>query len=147
MTKITKFFRQYPYLGMALCVAVIAGVSSLIGQATWGNVLIGAFSIFMACRLLIDIIRDLRGGTYGVDILAAVAIIATIAVGEYWATIIIVIIMTSGEALEKYALPDQLEVEIALPGWTQELVDRITANYDRDVAEIAALPGIEFISP
>ncbi len=88
---------------MALCVAVIAGVSSLIGQATWGNVLIGAFSIFMACRLLIDIIRDLRGGTYGVDILAAVAIIATIAVGEYWATIIIVIMMTSGEALEKYA--------------------------------------------
>ena len=51
------------------------------------------------------------------------------------------------EALEKYALPDQLEVEIALPGWTQELVARITANYDRDVAEIAALPGIEFISP
>lgn len=51
------------------------------------------------------------------------------------------------EALAKYALPQHLDIEINLPGWTQELVDQITAQYDRDVAEIAALPGIEFITP
>ena len=44
-------------------------------------------------------------------------------------------------------MPEQIEVELNLPGWDQALVDRITAAYDRDIAEIAALPGIEFITP
>lgn len=51
------------------------------------------------------------------------------------------------EALEKYALPEQMETQVDLPGWDQALVDRITAAYDKDVAEIAALTGIEFITP
>lgn len=51
------------------------------------------------------------------------------------------------QALEKHALPEHLDIDINLPGWTQELVDQITVQYDRDVAEIAALPGIEFITP
>ena len=50
-------------------------------------------------------------------------------------------------ALQKHALPEQIETDIELPGWSQPLVDRITAAYDADIAEIAALPGIEFITP
>ncbi len=50
-------------------------------------------------------------------------------------------------ALARYALPDQMEVEVSLPGWTQDLVDHISDLYDEDVAQIAALPGIEFITP
>lgn len=50
-------------------------------------------------------------------------------------------------ALEKHALPDQIEVQLDLPGWTQDLVDAITENYDRDIAEIAALSGVEFLTP
>lgn len=51
------------------------------------------------------------------------------------------------EALQRHALPEQLEIELNLPGWDQPLVDRITAAYEQDMAEIAALPGIEFIMP
>lgn len=50
-------------------------------------------------------------------------------------------------ALEAYGQPEQIEVELNLPGWTQQMVDRITAAYDADMAEIAALPGIEFLTP
>lgn len=50
-------------------------------------------------------------------------------------------------ALARHALTDQIELDIALPGWTQDLVDEISALYDQDVAEIAALPGVEFITP
>lgn len=50
-------------------------------------------------------------------------------------------------ALQKHALPSQIETEVDLPGWTQDLVDHISDLYDEDVAEIAALPGIEFITP
>ena len=103
MHKVTQFFRSYPHLGVALAVAGIAGILTALRLGQWGEILISALSIFMALRLLIEIVRDLRKGNYGVDILAAVAIVATIAVGEYWATIIIVIMMTSGQALEEYA--------------------------------------------
>lgn len=50
------------------------------------------------------------------------------------------------EALDQHALPGALEQEINLPGWDQALVDEVTATYYADVAEIAALPGVEFIS-
>ncbi|AGT09208.1 hypothetical protein [Paracoccus aminophilus] len=50
-------------------------------------------------------------------------------------------------ALQKYAITDKIEVEIDLPGWTQDLIDLMTEQYDEDVAEIAALPGVEFIAP
>lgn len=51
------------------------------------------------------------------------------------------------QALAKFAKPELVETQITLPGWTQELVDEMTAIYDRDLAEIASLPGVEFISP
>ncbi|MFO1139195.1 MAG: hypothetical protein U1E41_08990 [Paracoccus sp. (in: a-proteobacteria)] len=50
-------------------------------------------------------------------------------------------------ALQKHARTDQIETVIDLPGWGQPLVDRLTAQYDADTAEIAALPGVEFITP
>lgn len=49
--------------------------------------------------------------------------------------------------LDKFALPEAIEVEAPLPGWTEELVAEITAQYDADVASIARLPGVEFIAP
>lgn len=49
--------------------------------------------------------------------------------------------------LDKYALPEAIEVDAPLPGWTEELVAEITAQYDADVASIARLPGVEFIAP
>ncbi|PKP70816.1 MAG: hypothetical protein CVT82_04900 [Alphaproteobacteria bacterium HGW-Alphaproteobacteria-4] len=47
--------------------------------------------------------------------------------------------------LDKFALADQIEIEVPLPGWDDALVAEITAAYDADVAEIAAMPGVEFI--
>lgn len=52
-----------------------------------------------------------------------------------------------GEVLASHALPGTLDQVIDLPGWTQDLVDQVTANYRADVAEIAVLPGVEFILP
>ncbi|TJZ94183.1 hypothetical protein FA743_02680 [Paracoccus gahaiensis] len=51
------------------------------------------------------------------------------------------------DLLRDHALPDSLDQEIDLPGWTQDLVDQVTETYRSDVAEIAVLPGVEFILP
>ena len=48
--------------------------------------------------------------------------------------------------LDKFALEDELEEDIDLPGWTPEFVDEITARYDDDVYEIERMSGVNFIA-
>lgn len=49
--------------------------------------------------------------------------------------------------LDKYAIEEKLEEELDAPGWTDELVDELTENYDADVSLIRQMPGVTFISP
>jgi hypothetical protein len=49
--------------------------------------------------------------------------------------------------LEKFGRPEQLQHEITLPGWTEELVQDLTASYLEDVERIARMPGVTFIEP
>lgn len=49
--------------------------------------------------------------------------------------------------LDKYALEDAVEEELDLPGWTHELVDRLTELYDEDVFALQRIPGVQFIAP
>jgi hypothetical protein len=49
--------------------------------------------------------------------------------------------------LDKFALPEMIEVELDLPGWTADTVAEMTAAYEADVASIAATPGITFLAP
>ena len=49
--------------------------------------------------------------------------------------------------LEKFALPERLEAEVEMPGWTQEVVDALSQLYAQDVARIAQMPGVRFIAP
>ena len=44
------------------------------------------------------------------------------------------------------AEPAKLEADIDLPGWSQDLIDELSEIYAADLAEIAALSGVEFIS-
>jgi hypothetical protein len=49
--------------------------------------------------------------------------------------------------LRKFAKPEEMEVAVDLPGWTDEMVAEMTEAYDADVAEVAALPGVTFLLP
>src|SRR5690625_5229188 len=51
----------------------------------------------------VDMFRDLMRGHWGLDILAVIAMIATLAVQEYVAGLIIALMLTGGEALEDLA--------------------------------------------
>lgn len=57
----------------------------------------------MTISMLIGMIETLRSGKYGVDILAITAIVATLLVGEYWASLMVLIMLTGGDSLEDYA--------------------------------------------
>ena len=49
--------------------------------------------------------------------------------------------------LDAHVLRDEVEEEIDLPGWTDETVEVLTEVYEEDVARIAAMPNVTFISP
>ncbi len=49
--------------------------------------------------------------------------------------------------LDAHVLRDEVEEEIDLPGWTDETVEALTEVYEEDVARIAAMPNVTFISP
>jgi hypothetical protein len=49
--------------------------------------------------------------------------------------------------LARHALPGRIEEDVTLPGWTQEMVDQMTRQYQADMAEIAGLPGVEYVMP
>lgn len=52
---------------------------------------------------VIGMIRDIREGHVGLDVLAVIALISTLAVREYWAAWVVVLMVYSGEAIENYA--------------------------------------------
>lgn len=49
--------------------------------------------------------------------------------------------------LDKFALPEQIEIEVEMPDWTPDLVDQLSAAYDMDVSRIIAMPNIRFLTP
>lgn len=49
--------------------------------------------------------------------------------------------------LSKFAVEDAIEIEIDVPGWTEDLVDELSENYDDDMERIAALPDVTFLAP
>lgn len=59
--------------------------------------------ISVAFSMFIGMIKTLKSGKYGVDLLAITAIVATLLVGEYWASMIILIMLVGGDSLEDYA--------------------------------------------
>jgi hypothetical protein len=49
--------------------------------------------------------------------------------------------------LDKYALEGEVEEELDMPGWTEEVVEEMSESYDEDVAKIAAIPGVRVLMP
>ena len=49
--------------------------------------------------------------------------------------------------LEKFGRPEQLTADASAPGWTEELVEDLTAAYLEDVGRIARIPGVHLIEP
>lgn len=94
--------REYK-IASALVVLIAAIMLVIVGHEAYARYLVSGFSLLVAMMLLVGMVRDIARGHYGVDILAVTAIVSTVWVGEYWASIIIVLMMLGGEALETFA--------------------------------------------
>lgn len=49
--------------------------------------------------------------------------------------------------LDKFALPERVDQDIEMPGWTADMVSEMTARYEEDVARIGQMDEITFLAP
>jgi len=103
MAKTWALVVRYPLVVAALAVGLV-GLAMLMTPAAWlVPWMVSAFSLAVALREGYSMVRRLLKGQVGLDLLAVTAIISTVVVGEYWASLIIVLMLAGGEALEDYA--------------------------------------------
>lgn len=101
--KLLKFVSHY-YLFFAAFGALVASlVLGWLELTTAANIILYGIVILELLPLLWGMLQDLRDGKYGVDILAATAIITALVMGELWTALVIVLMLTGGQALEDYA--------------------------------------------
>ncbi len=106
MKKLFNFIKEYWQFAITILVGIAALIPVFVTHdfdnpaSKW---LIIVWSVIVGTFLIIDMIKTLKSGRYGVDILAITAIGACIAVGQYWAALVIVLMLTGGETLEDYA--------------------------------------------
>ncbi|NEM91690.1 heavy metal translocating P-type ATPase [Galbitalea soli] len=98
-----RLLLRYPILDLAAVVALVAGVLALSGNGGATRWVVSGFAVIVAAYLSIGMVRGLLRRHWGIDILAVIAIVATIVVGEYWAGLVIVVMLAGGRALEDYA--------------------------------------------
>lgn len=95
---------NYKRLWAVLIVGLLALVLQFgVHQNLWAQVVVTALGSLIALLMFIDMVKTLRSGKFGVDLLAITAVIATLAIGEYWAALIVLLMLTGGDALEDYA--------------------------------------------
>ncbi|MFB2580450.1 heavy metal translocating P-type ATPase [Herbiconiux sp. P15] len=94
---------RYPLVIATLAVGLVAGALLLLGAEVGVAVLVAAYALAIAGLEAFRMIARLRQHVIGVDLLAVIAIVSTVLVGEYLASLIIVLMLTGGEALEDFA--------------------------------------------
>ncbi len=101
--RVRSFFNEYRQFGFVVLSILVALPLDVAGYHNAAHIILAVSAAINVMPLIWGMIQDLRAGTYGVDILAATAIITSVLLHEYWAAMIIILMLTGGEALEDYA--------------------------------------------
>lgn len=103
MKKLRQFllgYKLFSFVVFALIIGIALELSGLKTAAQW---FLSIVSIAAILPLVWDMTEDVRSGKYGIDILAITAVVASVILGQYWAAIVVVLMLTGGESLEDYA--------------------------------------------
>lgn len=97
------FGRRYPIVTITVVVGLVGMIFWLAGAGEVTRWLFSVFAILVAAIEAVQMTKQLRQGIFGIDVLAIVAIVSTVLVGEFFASIIIVLMVSGGKALEDFA--------------------------------------------
>ncbi len=92
--------RDWIFVGLC-CVAIVLHFT--MPATTPNNIPLISVIILGGIPLIFDILRQIIKGEFGVDLLAALSIIMSLILGEYLAGVLVVLMLSGGSALERYA--------------------------------------------
>ncbi len=95
--------RRYPLVAATVVVGITAVLMSLTAWSPAVPWLVSLYALAVAAWTAVGMVRDLLRGHAGIDVLAVMSTTAAVVVGEYWAALVVVLMLTGGEALEDYA--------------------------------------------
>lgn len=102
-----KFLEKFTSMQQVLVVLILGLIAGVAEFGFKMPEVVQGIMIFIGIALcfimLVEMIETFKEGMFGVDILAVTAILATLYVGEYWATFMLTVMITGGGALEEYA--------------------------------------------
>lgn len=130
-------------LGFALGGTALAALVALAGQpavASW--VIVAIAAVVMASKAW-DMVQTLLHGGFGVDVLALVAVLTALVLGETIAAAVIIIMLASGEALEQYAERHARKELTALMERTPKIAHVWRGHLTEDVPVEQVKPGDE----
>jgi len=103
MKTLAAAVRRYPLVALTVVVGLLGLALNWTPASAVVPWLLSLYALGIAAREAVSMIRRLLRREFGLDVLAVTAIIATVLVGEFWASIVIVLMLTGGEALEDFA--------------------------------------------
>ncbi|MFS2280753.1 heavy metal translocating P-type ATPase [Microbacterium sp. OR21] len=146
--RLLRLARRYPLLTAGMIATVVVALLSLAGLhevARWIAILVVGAVIAITAW---DMVRDILRAHFGLDILALIAMIATLLVGEYIASLVIVLMLSGGEALEDYAsrrAARDLTALLDRSPQTAHVLDESVDSAPRDVPVDEVVQGMELL--
>lgn len=101
--KIGSAIREYKHFTAVVLVMLVSLALDLGNQDNYAHVLLAVTALLSTVPLVKGMWESFRAGSYGLDVLAITAIVSAVLFKEYWTAMIIVLMLTGGEALEDYA--------------------------------------------
>lgn len=141
MARGIRLIRRYPVVALTLAIGLVGIVLALAGQGWLVAWIFSIYALGVAAWQAVGMVRDILHGHWGLDILAVTAIVATVVVGEYIAALIVVLMLTGGEALEDYAGRRAKRELDALLTRAPQHAHRVTDDHFVDVPVDDVVPG------
>ena len=142
MSRLVAAARRYPLVITTVLLGLVGIGLALAGRADTLVWLFGGFGLLVAAISAVGMVKQMRRGSFGVDLLAITAIVATVLVGEYVATLLIVLMLTGGAALEDFAVNRAKRELNALLNRAPQIAHRLPDAGDpadgRDVEDVPA---------
>ena len=99
----SSYIKNYGWLTIVVAGLLLSLTLYLLGRVGLSEALLTGLCLVGVVPEIVSIVKDFLNRRFGVDIIAVVAILASLGLGEYATAGIILLMFTGGVALEKYA--------------------------------------------
>ncbi len=128
--RILRGVARYPVVLLTFAVGLAVLVLELADLPNIGRWTATVYVAGVIVWAAVGMVKDIMRGHWGLDVLAIMAMIATLAVGEYVAALIVVLMLSGGEALEDYAARRAKQDLSSLLDRSPQVAHVVTAHTD-----------------